>query len=58
VYDIEKGNTNRILKSIWPLMKKKGNVMEILEDEGAFILFMSQEICAIKGGALDELVKC
>jgi hypothetical protein len=32
VYGIEKGNMNEILKSIWPIMKKKGKVVKILED--------------------------
>jgi hypothetical protein len=31
-YDIKKGNTNDMLKSIWPTMKKKGKVVKILED--------------------------
>jgi hypothetical protein len=32
VYDIENSNTNGILKSIWPTMKKKVKVVKILED--------------------------
>jgi hypothetical protein len=29
---LKKGNMNGLLKSIWPTMKKKGKVVEILED--------------------------
>jgi hypothetical protein len=32
VHDIEKGNTNDVLKSIFPIMKKKGKVAKIFED--------------------------
>jgi hypothetical protein len=32
VHGIEKGNTNDVLKSIWPTMKKKGKVTRIFED--------------------------
>jgi hypothetical protein len=38
---IEKGNTNDVLKSLWPTMKKKGKVMKVFEDYGVFILFES-----------------
>jgi hypothetical protein len=38
---IEKGNTNEVLKSIWPMMKKKGKVTKIFEDYEFFILFES-----------------
>jgi hypothetical protein len=32
VYDIEKGNTNVVLKSLWLTMKKKEKVTNIFED--------------------------
>jgi hypothetical protein len=38
---IEKGNTNDVLKSLWPSMKKKGKVIKIFEYYGVFILFES-----------------
>jgi hypothetical protein len=38
---IEKGNANDMLKSPWPMMKKKGKVVKIFEDYGVFILFES-----------------
>jgi hypothetical protein len=38
---IEKGNTNDVLKSLWPTMKKKGKVTKIFEDYEVFILFES-----------------
>jgi hypothetical protein len=38
---IEKGNTNDVLKSLWPMMKKKRKVVKIFEDYGVFILFES-----------------
>jgi hypothetical protein len=41
VNTIKKGNTNDVLKSLWPMMKKKGKVMKIFEDYGIFILFES-----------------
>jgi hypothetical protein len=31
-YDIEKGNTNVVLKSLWLTMKKKEKVTNIFED--------------------------
>jgi hypothetical protein len=37
----EKGNTNDVLKSLWPMMKKKGKVAKIFEDYVVFILFES-----------------
>jgi hypothetical protein len=41
-YDIEKGNTNDELKSIWSMMNKKGKVTKILEDyRKKIILFVS-----------------
>jgi hypothetical protein len=36
---IEKGNTNDVLKSLWPTMKKSGKVTKIFDDYEAFILF-------------------
>jgi hypothetical protein len=48
---IEKGNTNDVLKSLWPTMK-------IFEDYGVFILFELDDLRTIKGGALGESVKC
>jgi hypothetical protein len=38
---IEKDNTNDVLKSLWPTIKKKGKVMKMFEDYGIFILFKS-----------------
>jgi hypothetical protein len=32
---------NDVLKSIWPMMKKKGKVIKIFEDYRVFILFVS-----------------
>jgi hypothetical protein len=32
MHDIEKGNMNNVLKSIWPTMKKKVKVTRIFED--------------------------
>jgi hypothetical protein len=54
----EKGNTNDMLKSLWPTMKKNGEVTKIFDDYGVFILFESQELHTIKGDALGESVKC
>jgi hypothetical protein len=39
-------------------MKKKGKIMNIYEDYGVFILFVSYELHTIKGDALVELVNC
>jgi hypothetical protein len=55
---IEEGNTNDVLKSLWPTMKKKGKDVKIFEDYEVFILFEPQELRIIKGDALGELVKC
>jgi hypothetical protein len=41
VYDIKEGNTSSVLKSLWPSMKKKGNVAKIHKDWGVLILFAS-----------------
>jgi hypothetical protein len=41
VNGFEKGNTNDVLKSLWPTMKKNGKVMKIFEDHEIFILFES-----------------
>jgi hypothetical protein len=49
---------NDVLKSRWPMMKKKGKVIKIFGDYGVFILFQSSELRTIKGDALGELVKC
>jgi hypothetical protein len=38
---IEKGNTNDVLKSLWPMMKKKVKVTKIFEEYRVFILFES-----------------
>jgi hypothetical protein len=38
---IEKDNTNDVLKSLWPTMKKNGKVTKIFKDYGVFILFES-----------------
>jgi hypothetical protein len=46
---IEKGNTNDVLKSLWPMMKKNGKVMKIFDDYGVFILFESLHLRTIKG---------
>jgi hypothetical protein len=55
---IEKSNTNDVLKSLGPTMKKKGKVVKIFKDYGEFILFESNELRTIKGYALGESVKC
>jgi hypothetical protein len=39
-------------------MEKKRKVVKIFENYGAFILFVSKELCTIKRDALGELVKC
>jgi hypothetical protein len=36
---IEKGNTNDVLKSLWPMMKKNRKVIKIFENYVLFILF-------------------
>jgi hypothetical protein len=38
---IEKGNTNDVLKSLWPTIKKKGKAVNIFKDYAVFILFES-----------------
>jgi hypothetical protein len=58
VHDIEKGNTNGILKSICPTMKKKEKIVKIFENYGALILFYVLRAPYYQGGALGELVKC
>jgi hypothetical protein len=37
----EKGNPNDVLKSLWPMMKKRGKVTKVFDDYGVFILFES-----------------
>jgi hypothetical protein len=49
---IEKGNTNDMLKSLRPTMKKKGKIVKIFEDYRVFILFESYELRILKGDAL------
>jgi hypothetical protein len=38
---IKKGNTNDMVKSLWPTLKKKEKDTMIFEDYGVFILFDS-----------------
>jgi hypothetical protein len=55
---IEKGNTNNVLKSLWPTMKKKEKSCEDLWGLWSFYFIWVLGALYYQGGALGELVKC